>query len=44
VGLAEDCFELGGIASAAIALAATESIRVGLGVVAAASRQVVEHQ
>jgi alkanesulfonate monooxygenase SsuD/methylene tetrahydromethanopterin reductase-like flavin-dependent oxidoreductase (luciferase family) len=38
VWLAEDYFELGGIASAAIALAATEEIRIGLGVVAAAAR------
>ncbi|HSF85764.1 MAG TPA: LLM class flavin-dependent oxidoreductase [Acidimicrobiia bacterium] len=38
IWLAEDYFELGGIASAAIALAATEEIRVGLGVVAAVAR------
>ena len=38
IWLAEDYFELGGIASAAIALAATESIPVGLGVVAAGVR------
>jgi 5,10-methylenetetrahydromethanopterin reductase len=38
VWLAEDYFELGGIASVAIALAATDEIRVGLGVVAAAAR------
>ncbi len=36
--LAEDYFELGGIASVAIALDATESIPVGLGVVAAGAR------
>jgi 5,10-methylenetetrahydromethanopterin reductase len=38
IWLAEDYFELGGIASAAMALAATEEIRIGLGVVAAAAR------
>lgn len=38
VWLAEDYFELGGIASAATALGATEGIPVGLGVVAAAVR------
>jgi alkanesulfonate monooxygenase SsuD/methylene tetrahydromethanopterin reductase-like flavin-dependent oxidoreductase (luciferase family) len=38
IWLAEDYFELGGIASAATALAATESIPVGLGVVAAPVR------
>ena len=38
IWLAEDYFELGGIASAAAALAATERIPVGLGVVAAAAR------
>lgn len=38
IWLAEDYFELGGIASAAVALAATEEIPVGLGVVAAAAR------
>jgi len=38
VWLAEDYFELGGVASAAVALAATEEIPVGLGVVAAAAR------
>ena len=36
--LAEDYFELGGMASVAIALDATESIPIGLGVVAAAAR------
>lgn len=38
IWLAEDYFELGGIASVAIALDATEAIPVGLGVVAAAAR------
>jgi alkanesulfonate monooxygenase SsuD/methylene tetrahydromethanopterin reductase-like flavin-dependent oxidoreductase (luciferase family) len=38
IWLAEDYFELGGIASALIALAATETIPVGLGVVAASVR------
>ncbi len=38
IWLAEDYFELGGIASVAIALGATESIPIGLGVVAAAAR------
>jgi alkanesulfonate monooxygenase SsuD/methylene tetrahydromethanopterin reductase-like flavin-dependent oxidoreductase (luciferase family) len=38
IWLAEDYFELGGVASAAIALAATEEIPVGLGVLAAAAR------
>jgi alkanesulfonate monooxygenase SsuD/methylene tetrahydromethanopterin reductase-like flavin-dependent oxidoreductase (luciferase family) len=38
VWLAEDYFDLGGIASTAAALAATERIPVGLGVVAAAVR------
>jgi alkanesulfonate monooxygenase SsuD/methylene tetrahydromethanopterin reductase-like flavin-dependent oxidoreductase (luciferase family) len=38
IWLAEDYFELGGVASAALALAATERIPVGLGVVAAAAR------
>ena len=38
IWLAEDYFELGGIASAAIALAATDEIPIGLGVVAAAAR------
>ena len=36
--LAEDYFQLGGIASAAIALAATDTIPVGLGVVAGVVR------
>lgn len=36
--LAEDYFDLGGIASAAAALAVTDEIRVGLGVVAAPAR------
>ena len=38
IWLAEDYFQLGGIASAAIALAATNTIPVGLGVVAAVVR------
>lgn len=38
IWLAEDYFQLGGISSAAIALAATQRIPVGLGVVAAAAR------
>lgn len=38
IWLAEDYFELGGIASAGVALAATTEIPVGLGVVAAAAR------
>lgn len=38
IWLAEDYFELGGMASVAIALDATESIPIGLGVVAAAAR------
>ena len=38
IWLAEDYFELGGIASAASALAATDTIPIGLGVVAAAVR------
>lgn len=38
IWLAEDYFELGGFASSAIALASTEHIPVGLGVVAAAVR------
>ncbi len=38
IWLAEDYFQLGGFASSAIALAATERIPVGLGVVAAAAR------
>ena len=38
IWLAEDYFELGGIASAAAALAATDEIRIGLGVVAASAR------
>ena len=38
IWLAEDYFELGGIASVAIALDATETIPIGLGVVAAAAR------
>jgi alkanesulfonate monooxygenase SsuD/methylene tetrahydromethanopterin reductase-like flavin-dependent oxidoreductase (luciferase family) len=38
IWLAEDYFELGGIASVALALGATETIPVGLGVVAAAAR------
>jgi alkanesulfonate monooxygenase SsuD/methylene tetrahydromethanopterin reductase-like flavin-dependent oxidoreductase (luciferase family) len=38
VWLAEDYFELGGIASTAVALAATREIPIGLGVVAAAAR------
>ena len=38
IWLAEDYFELGGIASAATALSATNEIPVGLGVVAAAAR------
>ena len=38
IWLAEDYFELGGIASVAIALDATDSIPIGLGVVAAAAR------
>ena len=38
IWLAEDYFELGGVASVAAALAATERIPVGLGVVAAAAR------
>lgn len=38
VWLAEDYFELGGIASMALALDATASIPIGLGVVAAAAR------
>jgi alkanesulfonate monooxygenase SsuD/methylene tetrahydromethanopterin reductase-like flavin-dependent oxidoreductase (luciferase family) len=36
--LAEDYFDLGGMASSAVALAATTRIRVGLGVVAAVAR------
>jgi alkanesulfonate monooxygenase SsuD/methylene tetrahydromethanopterin reductase-like flavin-dependent oxidoreductase (luciferase family) len=38
IWLAEDYFELGGIASVAIALGATDTIPIGLGVVAAAAR------
>ena len=38
IWLAEDYFELGGIASAASVLAATEKIPIGLGVVAASVR------
>ena len=38
IWLAEDYFDLGGIASAATALAATDEIPIGLGVVAAAAR------
>lgn len=38
IWLAEDYFELGGIASAGMALAATDEVPVGLGVVAAAAR------
>lgn len=38
VWLAEDYFDLGGIASVAAALAATEQIPIGLGVVAASAR------
>ena len=38
IWLAEDYFELGGVASVATALAATEEIPIGLGVVAAAAR------
>lgn len=38
IWLAEDYFELGGIASTAVALAATEEIPIGLGVVAGAAR------
>jgi alkanesulfonate monooxygenase SsuD/methylene tetrahydromethanopterin reductase-like flavin-dependent oxidoreductase (luciferase family) len=38
IWLAEDYFDLGGIASAATALAATDQIPIGLGVVAAAAR------
>jgi alkanesulfonate monooxygenase SsuD/methylene tetrahydromethanopterin reductase-like flavin-dependent oxidoreductase (luciferase family) len=38
IWLAEDYFELGGIASVAAALAATQQIPIGLGVVAAAAR------
>lgn len=38
IWLAEDYFELGGVASVAAALAATERIPIGLGVVAAAAR------
>lgn len=38
IWLAEDYFELGGMTSTAIALGATESIPIGLGVVAAAAR------
>ena len=38
IWLAEDYFELGGVASAAMALAATDEIPVGLGVLAAAAR------
>jgi alkanesulfonate monooxygenase SsuD/methylene tetrahydromethanopterin reductase-like flavin-dependent oxidoreductase (luciferase family) len=38
IWLAEDCFELGGIASVGIALAATERIPVGLGIVAGGVR------
>lgn len=38
IWLAEDYFDLGGIASAATALAATDEIRIGLGIVAAAAR------
>lgn len=38
IWLAEDYFQLGGIASAAIALASTNTIPVGLGVVAAVAR------
>lgn len=38
IWLAEDYFDLGGIASAATALAATDKTRIGLGVVAARAR------
>lgn len=38
IWLAEDYFDLGGVASAATALSATDEIPVGLGVVAAAAR------
>lgn len=38
IWLAEDYFDLGGIASCAIALAATDAIPIGLGVVAGAAR------
>jgi alkanesulfonate monooxygenase SsuD/methylene tetrahydromethanopterin reductase-like flavin-dependent oxidoreductase (luciferase family) len=38
IWLAEDYFDLGGIASVATALAATDEIRIGLGVIAAPAR------
>lgn len=41
VWLAEDCFLAGGIAQAAVALASTEQISIGLGILPAGARNVV---